>query len=70
MIFGNCPHCNEPITLWLPEDVRLPAFAKVICDSCGKWFWEKFSRIDPEAYLPDEVEVNEKTKSVKIKEGE
>lgn len=67
MIIGECPHCDEPITLELP-DVPLPTFAKITCESCGEWFWEKFSRIDPEAYLPEEIEVDEETKSIRIKE--
>lgn len=67
MIFGECPHCNEPITIGVPEDIQLPTFGKVTCDSCGKWFWEKISRIEPEAFLPDEIEVDEERKTVKLK---
>lgn len=66
MIFGECPHCAEPFTVGVPDNT--PQMLKYTCESCGKWFWEYLSRINPRAYMPHEVEVNEETKSVKIKE--
>ena len=67
MIMGECLYCNEPFMLVIP-DVPLPKFIKYDCEHCGKWFWEKLSRVDPMGFLPEEVEVDEKTKQVKIKE--
>lgn len=66
MIFGECPYCEEPLTMAMPD--ISPQMGKVTCDKCGKWFWELFSRIEPRSYLPEEVEVDEENKSVKLKE--
>jgi len=64
MIFGNCPYCDEHFTSPSPD--KTPMMGKITCESCGKWFWEYYSRIEPRSYLPDEVEVDEKNKSVKL----
>jgi uncharacterized protein with PIN domain len=67
MIFGECPYCEAPFTTVSPDET--PAFEKITCEECGKWFWERHSRIDPRAYFPEDIEVNEETKTIKIKES-
>ena len=62
MIFGECPHCNEPFAEFLPDDT--PCVGKVDCERCSKWFWEYFSRLHPQSFLPDDIEVDEETKSI------
>lgn len=69
MIFGDCPHCGGGIATAIPEDIDLPVMGKIVCEHCGKWFWEHFSRIDPKAYLPEQVEVDEENMTVKVKEA-
>ena len=66
MISGECPYCEWSFFIPSPEDT--PQMGKVWCEKCGEMFWEYYSRIDPRSYLPEEVVVNEKTKSVKFKE--
>lgn len=71
MIFGNCPYCDEPMTFGIPEGIKLPVLQKTECDACHKEFFEKLTRIDPQAYTLEEVEVDEATKRViGIKENE
>jgi len=57
MIFGNCPYCNEHISIGIPEDLQTPVLALLECDDCGEAFYEKMSRIDPEAYKIEEAEI-------------
>lgn len=37
--------------------VKLPCFSKEICESCGKEYWLKHSRVNPEAYTEKPSEV-------------
>lgn len=67
MVFGECPHCEHPFAIPSPD--KTPQMGKVTCEGCGKWFWEYYSRISPQAFLPEQIEVNEDTKTVKLKEG-
>jgi hypothetical protein len=64
MIFGDCPYCGQPVWFAIPDDVALPALAKVDCEHCDSQFWERFSRIDPRAYRLDQVIVDEDTERV------
>lgn len=64
MIFGDCPYCGESVMIGVPEELPLPAFGKVDCDHCGKWFWERISRIDPCAYKQEDVVVDEDTMKI------
>ncbi len=67
MIFGHCPHCGESFTTLVPDwDGEIKA-ERITCESCGQWFWEVLSRADPRAYLPDELEVDEETKTLRIR---
>jgi len=70
MIFGECPYedCDGSHAIPLASDAELPAFSKETCETCGRIFWLKHSRIDPVAYTEDAVLVNEETRSVEIKE--
>ena len=68
MIFGECPYCDEMISTPIAD--TCPAMSKETCDSCGKQYWLKHSRLNPVAYPMEEIEVNEETKSVKIKNPE
>lgn len=67
MVFGECPHCNEPFAAASPD--KTPQMGKITCEECGKWFWEYFSRINPQAFMPNEVIVDEENKTVKLAEG-
>lgn len=68
MVFGECPYCEEPFAITaIDEDTKTPAFLKYTCEKCGEWFWEYLSRIEPRSYLPEEIEVDEENRSVKIK---
>jgi len=40
------------------------------CEGCGKDYWLRHSRWDPDAFPFDMVEVDEENKTVKIKETE
>lgn len=53
MIFGECPYCDYPAMIGVPDDISLPVFGLVTCDRCGKEFWERYSRWDPEAYTQE-----------------
>lgn len=65
MILGECPYCEEPFTAECPADT--PAMGRLTCEKCGKWFWEYYSRFEPRSYLPDEIEVDEAARRVKVK---
>jgi len=64
MFIGTCLYCDAGFMRPSPD--RTPAMEKYKCEDCGEWQWLKHSRIDPESYSLDMVEVNEETKSVKI----
>lgn len=66
MISGECPFCEAGFLIPSPD--KTPQMGKVTCEECGKWFWEYYSRFEPRSYLPEEIEVDEKTKSVKVKQ--
>ena len=66
MVFGDCPYCEHPFAIPSPD--KTPMMEKYTCEHCNKWFWEYHSRIEPRSYLPEEIEVDENTKSVRIKE--
>lgn len=57
MIFGNCPYCDEHMTIGIPDDLQTPVIALLDCENCGKEFYERMSRIDPEAYRIEEIEI-------------
>lgn len=43
MIFGNCPHCDEPITNRMPA--KSPAVFKNTCNNCHKEYWIYATRL-------------------------
>lgn len=62
MIIGECPYCDQIVTTECAE--VCPAFSKETCPHCGKEYWLKHSRIDPKAYLLENVKVDEETKQI------
>ncbi|NHZ85809.1 MAG: hypothetical protein GWP19_08000 [Planctomycetia bacterium] len=46
---------------------KCPVFQKYKCPECKTVQWIKHSRINPETYSEDMVEVNEDIKEIKIK---
>lgn len=64
MIFGTCPYCHEHIVFAIDEDIPMPYFTKIECTECKKTFWEKVSRIVPEAFTLEEVEVDEEARKI------
>ncbi len=53
----------------VPDDIKLPNFAKVSCEDCKKLYWLKFSRFNPQAYTLEEFNelyvIDEENKSIK-----
>jgi hypothetical protein len=68
MIFHNCIECDyfEAIPL---ADGQLPKFQKYTCPECKTIQWIKHSRINPETYSENMIEVDEKNKSIKLKDS-
>ena len=70
MISGECPYddCDEGFLLVVPEDVDLPAWYRHTCDTCGRAFWERYSRWDPYAMTEEDFlkvyTVNEETREL------
>ena len=71
MIIGKYPCCGAHLMIELPEG-ELPKIAWENCTECGTKVYHKFSRIDPKSWTEEgflrEYEIDEKTKSVKLKE--
>lgn len=69
MIFGECPYndCDEPICIACAD--RCPAYQRIVCKKCGRVFWEKHSRINPEAFTEEDFnkkyKIDEETREVK-----
>lgn len=63
----NCIHCDnfEMIPL---SDGQLPVMQKFTCDKCQTTQWIKHSRVAPETYSEDMVEVDEENHSIKLKD--
>jgi len=64
MILHNCIECDY--SEMIPCADQCPVFQKYICPECKTIQWIKHSRFDPETYSNDMIEVDEKTKQVKI----
>lgn len=56
MNIGECPHADCKCVLALEVPARTPAYAIVQCDHCGRDVWYRFSRVDPEAWTPEQFE--------------
>ena len=65
MIFHNCIKCEYSEIISLAD--KCPVFQKYKCPECKTVQWIKHSRINPETYSEDMVEVNEDIKEIKIK---
>lgn len=74
MISGDCPYddCDGPIHLFPPDDLKCPAWAKHTCETCGRVFWEHYSRWNPYALTEDDFNatytINEETKKLTPRE--
>ena len=66
MIFHNCINCDELELIPLAGG-QLPVFQKYECPKCNTIQWIKHSRLNPQTYSEDMVEVDEETKVVTIK---
>lgn len=47
MIFGDCPYddgCDGTFAEPLPD--KVPCFGRMTCETCGRSFWTRFSRVD------------------------
>ena len=68
MIFGSYPCCDEPLTLSIPPNAKLPAFYSEKCPGCGTVVWHKLSRWDPTSWTEEdflkEFTVDDETKEV------
>jgi hypothetical protein len=70
MNIGECPYddCDDVQAREIP-DAPLPAFSKEECPGCGREIWMKYSRIDPEAFTPEQFAadwvVDHETKVIK-----
>lgn len=61
-------HCiNCDYFEMIPCAEKCPVYQKYKCPECKTTQWIKHSRWNPETYSEDMVEVNEKTKTIKIK---
>jgi len=67
MIMHNCIKCDyfEVIPL---ADEELPVFQKYECPKCKTIQFIKHSRVSPETYSEDMIVIDEKNKSIKVKE--
>lgn len=65
MIMHNCIECDNFEMIPLAEG-QLPVMQKFTCDKCGTLQWIKHSRLNPETYSADIVEVDEENHSIKI----
>ncbi len=69
MNFGDCPYdgCKGMLMLEVPE--RTPAYAIVQCPECARDVWYRFSRVDPEAWTPEQFEaehiIDEATRTIR-----
>ena len=53
MIFGSCPYCDHPEVFHV-GDQPTPHWGHETCDACGKTFWEKYSRFNPQSMTEEE----------------
>jgi hypothetical protein len=54
MIIGGCPYCDH--AHMVPIAAQCPAYRPEVCEECGKKYWIRHSRIDPEAYTAEEFD--------------
>jgi len=66
MITHSCIKCDY--TEMIPCAEICPAFQRYECPECGEIQWIKHSRLNPKTYSEDMVEVDEETRTIKIKE--
>lgn len=54
VIFGECPYCDSAVANHLAEGVALPVVSRETCEDCGRDYWLRHSRLDPEALPIDD----------------
>lgn len=54
MISGDCPYCDAPVLLEVPEVT--PVWGRVTCDACGREYWEYYDRLVPCALSVEEFD--------------
>jgi rRNA maturation protein Nop10 len=50
MIMGGCPYCDASVMTGVGNP---PCWSKEVCPECGKTYWLKHSRFDPEAWTQE-----------------
>ena len=70
MIFGDCPY-EDCDGVHVVNFAGIRVFQKLICEHCNREYWMLHSRVEPEAYTPDELakeyEIDEETKTLKTR---
>ena len=66
MILHNCIKCDD-LQLIPIAPLPLPRFQRYKCPKCKTVQWIKHSRINPETYSEDMINVDEKNKIVTLK---
>jgi hypothetical protein len=54
VIFGDCPYCGASIAFPCPAET--PCWGKEKCESCGREFWEHYSRIAPQSFTVEQFD--------------
>lgn len=67
MIMHNCIKCDDFQMIPIAS-LPLPRMQKYKCPKCKTIQWIKHSRIDPKTYSEDCIIVDEKNKTIEIKE--
>ncbi len=71
MIIGECPYCENVIVNAMPD--RSPAYCRPTCETCGKTYWLRCSRISSVAYTEEEFErlheIDAKNRSIKPRQA-
>lgn len=50
MIIGDCPYPDCQGRRMIPCARECPTFSKETCETCGRGFWLRHSRVDPKAH--------------------
>lgn len=65
MIMHKCIECDD--FQMIPMADETPCMQIYTCEECNALQYIYHSRLEPKTYHPDNVEVDEETKSIKIK---
>ncbi len=68
MIIGDCPYDGCDDCHMVPCADECPAFSRETCDTCGRIYWLRHSRMLPEAFTEEQFaakyRVDEETKVI------